>query len=94
MRLRSFGATESQSTQTQGDQFLDSFTEAELDAYIQRLSQPQAPMTNAPTGQPPLMQGWFPDPSDHFIANYREMVDFMIRGKNESQAVQYRTGAN
>ncbi|XZE55878.1 lipase family protein [Planctomycetaceae bacterium SH139] len=92
--LRSFGAADSQSTQTQNDQFPDSFSEAKLDAYIQNLSQPQSPMTNAPSGEPPLMQGWLPTPSDHFIANYREMVDFLIRGKDKSQAVGKRTSLN
>ena len=69
--LREANDTSSQPT-------IEPMSETDMNELIDRLQGTQAPVLG-PDGQP-VMQAFFPQVSDHYLANYREMIDVLVGG--------------
>ena len=68
---------------TSGQPTIEPMSETDMNELIDRLQGIQAPVLGS-DGQP-MMQAFFPQVSDHYLANYREMIDVLVDGNQSPE---------
>jgi len=65
---------------------VEPMSETELSELIERLQGTQAPVLG-PDGRP-MMQASFPQVSDHYLTNYRKMIDVLVDGNQSPENIR------